>query len=664
MLIEYSNILIVENQFFTMTKNFLKENRSLNYKIFSLENTVSLSQLALSLERKEKKQNIKHNIIHLYSEDFLIENDGDICQQIDKNSYLQSKIVVLSNKNITDRKFGYIPADIIQAVIPNIEIKENQKVLSEVIHTTFKIIELSNKNIELKNRLALSYKDIQHLTKVGQELSTEKNFDILIGSILKHSIKLSSSDGGSIYITEKDKKNIRFKKSAMNLNANEFVIPIDKNSIAGYVALTGESLIIDDVYALDGSQEYHFNFDFDKSHDYHTKSMMVIPMKNHKNEVIGVLQLINRKIKRSKVLTVEELKGADVISYSKKDYELMTSLAGQAAVSVENNLLINDIKVLFEGFIKASVTAIEQRDPTTSGHSQRVADLTVNLAMTIHRATTGRFADFKFSEDQIREIRYASLLHDFGKIGVRENVLVKAKKLYDEDLNEILWKIKYSYEQVKNKYNQKKIDFYKSHTSAEYLDYEKIINIKLAEELTQLKQYEKIILQANEPSIMEDDEFVTKLKHISDFEILVDNKKIKLLSKDNFLSLSIKKGTLTEEERIMIESHVTHTYSFLQKIPWTSDLQCIPNIAHGHHEKLNGSGYPLGIKADEIPIQAKMMAISDIFDALTALDRPYKKAIETKRALQILQYDADDNKIDNDLLKIFIEAEVFKCIMK
>lgn len=541
-----------------------------------------------------------------------------------------------------------------------------EKLIYQSVFKAHDVLKMEQEFLQMKLRLALSYQEMQHLTEVGKAFATERDFSKLIDLILQKARELVSADGGSIYITEFDQNrkptHLRFIRSALVLDAKEFLLPIDKKSIAGYVALTGEPLVLDNVYELPSNVEYSFNSDFDKMHNYYTKSMIVVPMKNHLGEVIGVLQLINKKNYFHQKLTLEELKSDAVKPFTDRDYEILLALAGLASVAIENNQLIQEIENLFEGFVKAAVTAIEQRDPTTSGHSFRVADYTVHLAEIVDKISYGVLAPIRFSRRQMREIRYASLLHDFGKVGVREHVLVKAKKLYPHEFELIKLRFQYIRKALEAELLQKHLEKIKKSSSKDWPELEKIFQIELKQRLLEVEKMFSVILDANEPTVLEEGSFEF-LKEIAKRRIhLTNGEEIPFLLENELLSLSVRKGTLGEAERKEIESHVVHTYNFLRQIPWTKELKRVPEIAYGHHEKLDGSGYPQKLTAEDIPYETRMMTIADIYDALTAWDRPYKKAIPPEKALDILNDEAKQGRIDKDLLKVFIEAGVYRRI--
>ena len=345
----------------------------------------------------------EHAVIWLLTSSALTENAQLIHNWLQKYPQHRSRIVVLGDHEISESRFLPLSEEQIHLHLPQgIPMAQVRK----ACETQINALHAEYDRLNLQEKLANSYIEIRRLTAVGQALATERDFDRLIELVLNSAIELTSADGGSIYLSEKhgstDKPtHIRFKKSAMQLDAGEFLLPIDKRSIAGYVALTVEPLLIDDVHNLPVDAGYTYNSEYDKAHNYYTKSMMVIPMKNHHEEVIGIIQLINRKRDPDRKLTLEELKGRAIMSFTRKDYSLVSAMAGQAAVAIENNQLLQDIQNLFEGFVKASVTAIEQRDPTTSGHSFRVADYAVNIAAAVNRDTSSRFNSVRFTRSTL-----------------------------------------------------------------------------------------------------------------------------------------------------------------------------------------------------------------------------------------------------------------------
>jgi HD-GYP domain-containing protein (c-di-GMP phosphodiesterase class II) len=516
------------------------------------------------------------------------------------------------------------------------------------------------------------YQELTELTRVGVALSHERDLTTLLEMILTQARRITNSDAGSLYLAERTEDNappkkLRFKLSQNyslpNLPFSEFTVAVDHGSLSGYVAATAQPLVIADVYLLPEDVTYKQNRSFDDKFGYRTKSMLVLPMRTHKDEVVGVLQLINRKRNADAMLSSEKIVEREVIPYDQRSVELVNALASQAAVAIENSILYEDIEKLFEGFVKAAVTAIESRDPTTSGHSGRVATLTCGLAEAVDRGGPGRYRDVKFSRAQLRELRYAGLLHDFGKVGVREQVLVKQKKLYPWDLDIIRHRFAYLLQGADLQYERERADYLARHGDKSYNEAAARLNEIRRMRREELQKFLDSIVRANEPTVMPEGSFeeLRDINHrtYTDF----DGVERPLLRDEELRFLMIRKGNLDDQERREIESHVTHTYHFLEQIPWTRELKGIPDIAYGHHEKLNGRGYPRRVTAEEIPVQTRMMTIADIFDALTATDRPYKRAVPYERALDILRMEAKEGMLDPDLLGAFIEGRVFQSVM-
>ncbi len=315
--------------------------------------------------------------------------------------------------------------------------------------------------------------------------------------------------------------------------------------------------------------------------------------------------------------------------------------------------LKNDIERLFEGFVNASVTAIESRDPSTSGHSSRVADLTVGLAEAVNQTPNGRFGSLFFNPLQLREIRYASLLHDFGKVGVREQVLVKAKKIEGERLESIYQRL---HQRTLEAMRENMLDAW---GKGQVFDHDLVARL-LGHQEEETSRLMELVRRSNEPTVLPQ-EVALELNQLGDLtyqhwsgepRTLIDQRDLELLR--------IPKGSLSEAERDEIQNHVTYTYRFLSQIPWTSELAGVPEIAWAHHERLNGKGYPRQLKDEDIPVQSKLMAVSDVYDALTAADRPYKAAVSVERSLQILEQEAKINLLDTEVLRIFMEARIYE----
>jgi HD-GYP domain-containing protein (c-di-GMP phosphodiesterase class II) len=426
--------------------------------------------------------------------------------------------------------------------------------------------------------------------------------------------------------------------------------------VVGYTVTVGWSQIYDDAYnPPPGKPQGGRNFD--QQFGYRTKSMLTVPMRNYNNEVVGAVQLINAKRRYETKLTVASVP-TEVVSFRPEDLEMIESIASQAAVALDNKSLLDSIQSLFDGFVQASVTAIEQRDPSTAGHSSRVERLTTALAHAVTEIGTGKYRDVYMTDDQFKELRYACLLHDFGKVGVREHILVKAKKLVPGQLEVIQARFDFVERSVQLKYVTDKLEAMRKGAGADAALAE--IDRQLEEELKRLRSWIEGIVAANEPTVMAEDK--ASMLEVLSQETYHDmsGQPHPMLDPQEFRFLSIRKGTLDPQERLEMEAHVTHSFHFLTKIPWTSVMRGIPEIAYGHHEKLDGSGYPRGLTSEQIPLQAKMMTISDIYDALTAQDRPYKRAVPRDVALDILGDEAGDGKLDRDLLDIFVAKQVYQ----
>ncbi|EJO77808.1 GAF and HD-GYP domain-containing protein [Leptospira interrogans] len=600
------------------------------------------------------------NVIFYLTVSDLKKTQKEIHQQFQRNPLILSRFILNENLDYVHSEDLKIEEELIFSVLPE---SSSDMVFNKTFLNAFTQLQMITDQFDLQHKVNTTKYEISKLTRVGISLADEKDINKLLREIIFSAREIAIADSGSLYLVEKDElglvRNLRFKISSMDIDTEEFLLPINKSSVAGYVAATGKILNIPDVYNLPEDSEYKFNRNFDVLSNYHTKSMLVVPMKNHRNEVVGVIQLINKKRNFNQKLTLEQMRGNDVFPFDDYSAQLVMGVAGQAAVAIQNNHLLQEIEALFEGFVTASVNAIESRDPTTSGHSFRVAVLTVGLAETVDLIREGKYKNTKFSKEQIKEIRYASLLHDFGKVGVREKVLVKSKKLEDYELELIRWRFEYIKKDIESRILQKKTDYLKKHGAVGFADYETSLEFELRVEYQKLDQMFQIVVDSNEPSILEESNF-QKLEEIAKVNYsTTGGEKLSLISPYEFGFLTIKKGSLDFAERKEIESHVEHTFQFLSKIPWTGDLKMVPSIAHAHHEKLDGTGYPRGLTADSIPIQSKIMAISDIFDALTDKDRPYKRAVPIERALDILQMEARENHVDQDLLKIFIEGKVY-----
>ena len=513
--------------------------------------------------------------------------------------------------------------------------------------------------------------DLRGLNEIGMALMSERDPDVVLGMILAEARQLTTSDAGSLYLVEEEEPGTRTlhllraqNDSLPDLKMPDYSLPFDDASLAGFVAFHGEPLLIEDAYDIPDSEPFSFNQSFDQKQGYRARSMLIVPMKDHRDAVIGVLQLINKKSDPGAVIRDERSSKRHVVGYELRDVELVQSLAGQAAVSIENVRLYQDIENLFEGFIRASVIAIDQRDPATSGHSVRVATLTCDIAEVADRATDGPFKDTTFSREQMRELRYAGLLHDFGKVGVREDVLVKSKKLPPVLLARIEARFDLIRRTLESDFHKQRAEHLLEHGKDNFEEFLRGLEEEYEDSRSQVDRFQEAIRESNVPKVLpEANAGVLQEIATATFRDFADEQ-APYVTPEELHFLSIPKGSLDRDERRQIESHVTNTYNFLKQIPWTTNLAHVADIAHGHHEKLDGTGYPRGIHANEIAIQTRIMTVADIFDALTASDRPYRKALSPERATEILDMEAEAGMLDSDVVALVLESEVHHRIIE
>jgi len=489
------------------------------------------------------------------------------------------------------------------------------------------------------------------LIDVGLALNRERDPRRVLELILRHARAITGADAGSVYVVEDEGRRLRFRvahNDSVTADLSEFTLPVSDASIVGHCVRTGEIINIPD---LSQATAHAHDRSFDDRFGYETRSMLTVPMRPPQGQVVGAVQLINAKHGRGPLDGPQEF--ARVHSFSDADARLVQALATQGAVALENAGLYAEIEALFEGFVRASVTAIEQRDPTTSGHSQRVADLTVALAEVVDGSEAPAFRDHHFTRQELREIEYAGLLHDFGKVGVREQVLVKAKKLHDAQLERVL-------ERFEHLRTVTQLRWFQAQLAAGRPADDPAALAELHREYARIDAWREVVLRANEPTILIE-QVSSAVHEVAGLRFTdAGGRELAVLDDELLQALLVPRGSLTRSEREEVESHVRHTYNFLIQIPWGRALARVPEIAGKHHEYLNGSGYPARLPAADIPIQARLMTVADIFDALTAADRPYKRAVPVARALDILHLEANAGKVDRDALQAFIEARVYE----
>ena len=499
---------------------------------------------------------------------------------------------------------------------------------------------------------------IKKMSDIGRALSGVYDLNTLLEMIVDQARSFTNADAGTLYIVEDN--TLRFQivqndslKIRMGGKTGETIpfppVELKESNVSAFVALKGESVNIPDVYDTD-----LFDFTgpkkFDQSTGYRSKSMLVVPMMNHDSDVIGVLQLLN----------ATNPVNNEVIAFS-QDYEnLSESLASQAAVSITNAKLISNMTELFEAFVKVMATAIDEKSPVTGGHIRRVADLTLTMAEVIHNHEEGIFKDITFSPDQMYELRIAAYMHDIGKVTSPVEIVEKAKKLQTifDRIHYVRLRMDYMIQKVKLEGQQKKIELLEKRADPAEI---KKIESDSEEQIKELEDIRAFINKCNEPGEFLEDETLERLKEIAQRTYL-DNEgqEQPFITDDELVNLSIRRGSITEAERKKMQDHAAVTLRMLKQIPFTKKLKNIPSFAGAHHEFINGKGYPLGLKGDEIPFEGKLMAVTDIAEALTASDRPYKKAMPLETVYRILRSMAGNGELDNDMVELFINQEIYK----
>ncbi|HBH87611.1 MAG TPA: metal-dependent phosphohydrolase [Syntrophaceae bacterium] len=501
---------------------------------------------------------------------------------------------------------------------------------------------------------------IRRLNQIGTALSAERNLDRLLEMIVDQARDFTNADGGTLYIMSDDETELQFaivQNTSLNIRmggtGGKITWPSVKlrnpdgspnhANVSAYSAITGKVVNIADVYHAEG-----FNFEgtrkFDAETGYRSMSMLVVPMRNHENDIIGILQLLNAHTEMTD----------EVISFSIENQKMTESLASQAAIALSNNRLIHDLENLLESFIRTIATAIDEKSPYTGGHVRRVAELTMTIAEKINDTKEGTFAGIHFDEDKLKELRISAWLHDVGKITTPEFIIDKARKL--ETIYDRLEAIKIRFEILKRDYlltTIKKSDVKKKRNcnEKEIDNYDKYVE--------QLEADYRFIEEINTGSTFMDEKMNLRLNNIAATRWNSGGNFQNLLYDDELYNLRIPQGTLTSEEKEIIKNHVTITHKMLSQLPFPKKLKNVAHYASAHHEKLDGTGYPLGIKDSEIPLQARIIALADIFDALTAKDRPYKKEKTLSEAIKIMDYMVKENYIDADLFELFNKERIY-----
>lgn len=491
---------------------------------------------------------------------------------------------------------------------------------------------------------------IRKLNAIGIALSSVNDLNQLLELIVTEARHFTHADGGSLYILEGERLNFTVaqtesleRRDGKQQRFKSFYLPLSADSIAGFVALTGQVLNIADVYEIPPEMGFRINKQFDRTNNYRSKSMLVVPMRDTGNQIIGVLQLINSLNEKG-----------EVVPFDPEFESLILSLASQAAVAIRNVKLISEIRNLFRSLVRYSARAIDARSPHTAGHSGRVARYSVLLAQAINEQKRGPLRKVEFTPQEIEELRMAAWLHDIGKIGVRESVLEKMHKLNRDQLLAVKERFEFIKSAVKNRYLQEQLSGKQNGT-----DDEAALEQEMRAELDAIASDWQFIERINVPGVLTREDQL-RLKQLAQ-KTYLDNEgnPRPYLTAFEYEHLSVVKGNLTAMEYKEMQSHVEQTISILNKIPFTKDLANVPKYAAAHHEYLDGSGYPRGLKGGEIPLQSRIICVADIFDAISSPDRPYKQATSVEKTLRILRAEADAGKLDPSLVDLFIDKKIY-----
>jgi len=500
--------------------------------------------------------------------------------------------------------------------------------------------------------------EISELTAIGKALGTGKDINVLLEMILSIARRFTKADGGTLYLVDLKTRQLSFnviqndtlgiKKNDTSINLPGVSLYNEDNSpnfsnVSSYVFHTGKIVNIHDVYT---TEKFKFNGTkrFDKALSYRSRSMIVIPMRNHENEIIGILQLINSKDPTSN----------NTINFSKDDQEKAAALASQASVILTQHILIHEMKELFETFIKIVAASIDEKSKHTGGHIQRVTELCMLIAKKINQDEM-TFKDTFLSYEQVDELRIAALMHDTGKITIPDHIIKKSSRLetvYDRiELIKTRWDLFKTNQKLAAA--NKKLALFDQRSKQQTI---RKINTDCKYRIAILDKELETLSTINSAKDHLNQSLVDDLEEINKKSCHISGKTVPYLLKNEFLNLSILRGTLTPKERKIIKSHVDLTQKMLNQLPWPKKLANIPLIAGAHHERLDGSGYPRHINKTKLNVQSRILAIADVFEALSATDRPYKKTLGLSKIIRILKQMSKNELIDKEIVDIFFES--------
>ncbi len=512
---------------------------------------------------------------------------------------------------------------------------------------------------ELRLQEANTVSRFRKLVAVGIALSAERRLDHLLDLIVQEAMALTHADGGALYTADPGRRNLDFaiiQNRTLNLRmggTGEGItwppVPLydsdgeaNHRNVSAYCALVQETVNIADVYEAEG-----FDFDgtraFDRKNGYRSRSMLVLPMVNHEDEVIGVLQLVNAM----------DPDTGEVVPFSDSEIPTVGSLASQAAVALVNVQLLDELQNLLESFIRSIAQAIDEKSPFTGGHIKRVADLAIALAREVSAATTGPFAEHRFSEDQMDELRVAAWMHDVGKVSTPEYVVDKSTKL--ETLFDRMELLRHRFEILKRDVEIRHLREQLQRGVGSRAE-SHIRDAAYREEMRRIEAARAFIEKINMGGETLETEKIEHLRTLAEERFLMNETENPLLSPEELENLSVRRGTLTARERAIINQHVELTIRMLESLPFPKKYRNVPLIAGAHHEKLDGSGYPRGVTAEKIPLQARVLAVADVFEALTAADRPYRKGRPLSEAVRILEAMVAEEHLDGALCDLLIKT--------
>ena len=521
----------------------------------------------------------------------------------------------------------------------------------------FDVVELLSKDIAMNNGDLQAQLD--NLIRIGTALSSERNLDVLLEMIVDESRRLTRADGGTLYIVSDDRRFLEWKiiqndtmdtriggTSSVEVDEDIYKpVPLVSEGqmnfslVSAYVANTGKTVNIPDVYKAEG---YDFSGTrvYDQATGYRSKSMLVVPLCNHEDDIIGVLQLLNAKDPETNA----------VLSFSNTFETFINSLASQAAVGITNVQLIRDLQNLFDAFIETTATAIDEKSPYTAGHVRRGARLTMMIAEDMNGASDGIWGQIHFTPDELNELRIAAWMHDVGKMTTPEYVVDKATKL--ETIYDRIGTVQVRYEVFRRDAEiaalKQKLALLENGSSDDFSE----IDQRLEENLKALEEEVAFLEQHNTGGEFMEDRDIERIQAVAQQTYEMGGENHPRLTKNEVYNLSIQKGTLTEEERQVINNHAAVSIKMLSQLPFSRKLRSVPEYAGGHHEKLNGQGYPQGLTADQLPLQARILAVADIFEALTASDRPYRKPMPLSQALKIIGFMVKDGELDSKIVDL------------